>query len=429
MESTVSDSAPPEIDRDYDKRISRLRRVTREVGTVTFLPEPARRDRRYTLISVDDHIVEPPDMFEGRMPARYLDQAPRVVEQPGGRQVWFYDGVEIPNVGMNATAGRPVKEYTVEPTRFDEMRRGAWDIDYRIGEMDLNGIYASVNFPSMLAGFAGQRLQLAHDPGLALAAVRAWNDYILEVWAGRYPDRIIPMQLPYLLDAPAGAEEIRINAARGFKAVAFTESPGHLGLPSIFTSYWDPFFGACEETETAVCLHFGSASTSVIWSPDAVSRALIAYAAATSMLSATDWLFAEIPVRFPRLKIALSEGGIGWVAAMHDRLDHMNKYDEQWAEPWACELTPSEVLQRNFWLCALDEPSAMVTRHRIGVDRILLESDYPHADGSWPDSQTVLGSMLAPLPDDEVRRISWQNASELFRHPVPAAVQADPDAY
>ena len=421
--------AAEDVDRDYDRRVARLQRVTKEVTTVTFLPEPDQRERKYTLISVDDHIVEPPYMFDGRLPAKFADQAPRVVEAASGRQFWLYDGVEIPNVGLNATVGRPITEYTVEPTRFDEMRRGAWDIDYRIREMDINGVYASVNFPSMLAGFGGQRLQLGHDPELALATIRAWNDFVLEVWVGKYPERIIPMQLPYLLDATVGAAEIRANAARGFKAVAFTESPGHLGLPSIFTTYWDPFFQACEETETAVCIHFGSASTSVIWSPDAVSRALIAYAAATSMLSATDWLFAEIPVRFPRLKIALSEGGIGWVAAMHDRLDHMNKYDEQWAEPWTCELTPSEVFHRNFWLCALDEPSAMATRERIGVDRIMLESDYPHADGSWPDSQTVLGQMLTSLAEDEVRRVTWQNAAELFRHPVPATVQADPDAY
>ncbi len=180
--------------------------------TVTFLPEPPRAPRKYTVISADDHIVEPPDTFTGRVPARFTDRAPRIVETPDGRQVWLYDGQELPNVGFNAVVGRPVEEYGFEPVRFDEMRRGAWDIDARVSDMDTNGIYASLNFPSFLPGFAGQRLQLGRDPELGLASVRAWNDWHIDGWAGPYPDRIIPCQIPWLLDPSVGASMIRGNA-------------------------------------------------------------------------------------------------------------------------------------------------------------------------------------------------------------------------
>ena len=129
-------------------------------GQATFLPEPEKRPRRYTVISVDDHIVEPPDTFTGRVPSRLEERAPHVVERDDGSEVWVFDGEEIPNVGFNAVVGRPVSEYSFEPTRFDEMRRGAWDIHARVADMDINGVYASVNFPSFLPGFAGQRLQL-----------------------------------------------------------------------------------------------------------------------------------------------------------------------------------------------------------------------------------------------------------------------------
>ena len=145
------------------------------------------------MISADDHIVEPPDTFEGRVPAKFAERAPRVVEKDDGSQVWVYDGQELPNVGFNAVVGRPVDEYSFEPVRFDQMRRGAWDIDARIADMDINGVYASVNFPSFLPGFAGQRLQnVTNDVELAMATVRAWNDWHIDAWAGRYPDRIIP---------------------------------------------------------------------------------------------------------------------------------------------------------------------------------------------------------------------------------------------
>jgi hypothetical protein len=149
---------------------------TGDERTVTFLPEPQRAARRHLLISADDHVVEPPNTFEGRVPRHLADRAPRVVDTDSGGQAWLYDGVEIPNVGFNAVVGRPVAEYGFEPTRFDEMRQGAWDIDARIHDMDLNGIYASVNFPSFLPGFAGQRLQtVTSDPELAMASVRAWK--------------------------------------------------------------------------------------------------------------------------------------------------------------------------------------------------------------------------------------------------------------
>ena len=127
---------------------------TGEDRTVTFLPEPARADRRYTVISVDDHIVEPPDTFEGRVPKKFAERAPRVVDTNDGGQTWMYDGHSLPNVGFNAVVGRPVSEYGFEPARFDEIRRGAWDIHARVKDMDLNGVYASLNFPSFLPGFS-----------------------------------------------------------------------------------------------------------------------------------------------------------------------------------------------------------------------------------------------------------------------------------
>ncbi|MEZ5247189.1 MAG: amidohydrolase family protein [Acidimicrobiales bacterium] len=395
---------------------------------VTFLPEPPRARRRFPVISVDDHIVEPPHTFEGRFPAALADRAPRVVESDDGGQAWVYDGQVMPNVGFNAVVGRPVSEYSFEPARFDQMRRGAWDIDHRVADMDLAGIWASMCFPSFLPGFAGQRLQLTvDDPALALASVRAWNDWCIEEWAGTHPGRIIPMQLPYLLDVEIAAEEVRRNADRGFKAMTFSEAPDKLGLPSLHSGHWDPLMAACEETDTVVSLHIGSSgespSTAADAPPDVVGVLFFGHA----MFSATDWLYSQIPVRFPGLKLCMSEGGIGWVAGLLDRLDHVLKYQEMYGT-WKSDLTPREVMQRNFWFCAIDDPAGFETRHHIGVDHILIESDYPHADSNWPDTQAHFQRQFRDIPDDEVARMAWQNAADLFRLDVPAPVIADPNA-
>jgi predicted TIM-barrel fold metal-dependent hydrolase len=414
---------------DLGNDLSFTKAKTGAERTVTFLPEPERAARKYVVISADDHIVEPPDTFEGRVPAKFADRAPRVVEKDDGSQIWVYDGQELPNVGFNAVVGRPVDEYSFEPVRFDQMRRGAWDIDARIADMDVNGVYASVNFPSFLPGFAGQRLHnVTNDVELAMATVRAWNDWHIDAWAGPYPDRIIPSQIPWLLDADVAADMIRENAARGFKAVTFPESPIGHGLPSIHSGYWDPFIAACDETETVINLHIGSSGASPTTSDDAPPDVTGVLFFGYAMFAAVDWLYSLYPSKHPNLKICMSEGGIGWVAGLLDRLDHMLGYHEMYGT-WTDELTPSEVMQRNFWFCAVEDPSSFDQRDRIGVEHILLESDYPHCDSTWPRTQQVIEHEIGHLPADAIRKISWENASVLYRHPVPESVQLDPEAF
>ena len=404
--------------------------VTRKPATPTFLPEPERRTRHYTLISVDDHLVEPAHVFEGRMPAKYAELAPRVELDDDGNEYWLYDGRRQYKVGLNAVVGRPLEERTFEPTRFDEMRAGAYDIHARVHDMDLNGVYASLNFPSSLAGFAGQRYQLeVSDPDLALAVVRAANDWHVEEWAGTYPDRIIPCQLPWLLDPVAGAEEIRRNAIRGVRAVTFPELPERLGLPSLHTGHWDPFMAACEETDTVICLHVGSSSSAPMTSSDAPSDTVAVLFFGWAMFAAIDWLYSKIPLRFPNLKICMSEGGLAWVAGLLDRLDHVGRYQKVYGTWEGIDITPRDVMQRNFWFCAIDDPSGLDHRHRIGIDHICLESDYPHQDGSWPDTQELIRSQIGSFPAEDIRKITWENASKLFSFPVPDDVQNDPEAY
>jgi predicted TIM-barrel fold metal-dependent hydrolase len=146
------------------------------------------------------------------------------------------------------------------------------------------------------------------------------------------------------------------------------------------------------------------------------------------MFAAVDWLYSLYPVRFPELKICMSEGGIGWVAGLLDRLDHMLGYHEMYGT-WKSELTPAEVMMRNFWFCAVEDPSSFDQRARIGVDNILLESDYPHCDSTWPRSQEIIHREIGHLPPEDVRKITWENASVLYDFPVPKAVQDDPNAY
>src|SRR5690242_16358293 len=395
--------------------------ATTEPHPELFLPEPEPREVKYTVISVDDHLVEPPDMFEGRLPAALQDRAPKIVENKHGHQVWEFDGNVYTQVGMNAVAGRKPETVKVEPFRFEEMRRGCWDIHARVRDMDVNGVWASLNFPSMVTGFCGRVFSQCSDPELGLATTRAWNDWMHDEWWQPYPERIIPMGITWLADPELGAEEIRRNAERGFTAVTLPERPHRIGFPSIFHSHWDPILRACAETGTVVCLHVGSSGMTDF--PDGSLRVAMPLGATLfgqlSLTACAEWLWAGWAVKYPDLKIAMSEGGIGWVAMLIDRLDNIvdrSGYGAGW------DLRPAEVLRRNFWFCTIDDPSTIETRHVIGVENVMVEVDYPHGDGTWPDTQAVIERYWGDIPTDELRMMCCENAAALFRHPLPDRV-------
>jgi predicted TIM-barrel fold metal-dependent hydrolase len=390
----------------------------------TFLPDPEPRPRHYTIISVDDHLIEPADVFENRVPKELADRAPRVITTDEGRETWVYEDGFYPQVGLNAVAGRPKAEWSMEPARFDEMRRGCWDIEARVHDMDLDGIYASLCFPSLIAGFAGTIFANSNDQQLGLACLRAWNDWHIEAWAGPHPDRIIPLQLAWLRDPEIAAADVRRNAERGFKAVSFPENPVDLKLPSVHTDHWDPFLRACEETQTVICLHNGSSSWTAARSPGAPLELYTSLFSVNAIAAAADWLWARVPTRYPQIRVAFSEGGIGWVPMLIDRidyvLDHSAVGSQGWDDP---NLSPTDAMRRNFWFCTIDIPSTMALRDHIGIDHICLESDYPHADSTWPDTQLRAADGLRDFTPAEVRKVTWENASKLFRHPVPTELQ------
>jgi predicted TIM-barrel fold metal-dependent hydrolase len=207
------------------------------------------------------------------------------------------------------------------------------------------------------------------------------------------------------------ADEIRCNAGRGFKAVAFTENPGKLGLPPIADTQWDPFLGACQDTGTVINLHTGSSS-----------EMLPGGLAINGFVAALDWLqTAKVPLRFPEIKIVLSEGGIGWVPMLLDQLVYRRRHEKlpDSLNNWVTGAPPpDEVLRRNFWFTSFYDPTTLAVRHAIGIEKIMFESDYPHPDSSWPDTQAFLGAQVAGLPQADIDRLTWRNAAEVYRHPV-----------
>lgn len=398
-------------------------KVVRRQRTLVADPEP--RSVYLPLISVDDHLMEPRDTFLGRMPAKYADQTPRVVEDSAGMEWWQFENERIMNSGQNAMSSWPAAERTGGPVRFDEVRPGTYDVHARVKDMDVNGVAASLCFPSMVFGFCGQRFTKFSDLDLGLAAMRAYNDWIAEGWVGAYPERFIPQQVTWLPDPQIAAEEIRRNAERGFKAVSFSENPEALGFDSLYSGKWDPFFAACAETETVVNLHVGSSSQTMVPSKDSPPPVIAAMFEINAFAAATDWLFAGIPSRFPNLKIVLSESGIAWVPMLIDRLSFLESRfnkdsDGGMTTTWSDALTPMEVLARSFWYTSFFDPTSYRLLDVIGENRVMMETDYPHSDSTWPDSQEFIKLQISDLDLDVQKRITSGTASEVYRHPLVA---------
>ena len=388
------------------------------------------------ILSVDDHVVEPPDLWTSRLPAKYQDRCPRVERDsavfnfeggeftyqkgvPGGAECdwWLYDDLVYPFPKLSAASG--FETLDVEPVTFDQIRPGGWKQADRLADMTANHVDASLCFPNVLPRFCGQTFLEREDKELALLCVQAYNNWMIDEWcAGDARGRLIPLTLIPLWDPAAAALEVHRCADKGSFAVAFSENPYHLGLPSIHDKdrFWDPFLTACQETDTVVCMHIGSSSKMPTTSPDAPFSVSSTITFANAMGSMCDYILSGVFVRFPRLRVSYAEGQVGWMPYVIERMDKI------WAErgdaSFGIDLPepPSTYIPGHVWGCIFDDEIGLKNRDVIGMDQICFEVDFPHADSTFPHTLEVATRICdaAGLADEEVYKLMRGNAIECF---------------
>ncbi|HEV8205707.1 MAG TPA: amidohydrolase family protein [Acidimicrobiia bacterium] len=386
------------------------------------------------IVSVDDHVVEPAHVWERWLPAKHRDKAPRVERRgigtmrhvgggtyeqtfdPDGPQAdcWVYEDLVYIHKRHVAAVGFDRDDMTMSPMTYDEMRPGCYEPKARVDDMELNWVEASLSFPSF-PRFCGQTFLEAKDRELAEACVYAYNDWMVDEWCGDSGGRLIPLPIIPLWDAELAAAEVRRNAERGAHAVCFSEIPAVLGLPSIHTGEWDPFFAACAETRTVVCMHIGSSSKMPATSADAPVAVAATLSFGNAMSSLTDFLFSGVLVRFPDLKLAYSEGQIGWIPYILERADDVWLEHRAWGgvrdivpEP------PSTYYYRQVFGCFFRDRHGIESLQTVGVDNTTFETDYPHTDSTWPHTKKVAQELMAGLPDDVVYKLVRGNAIRML---------------
>jgi predicted TIM-barrel fold metal-dependent hydrolase len=396
------------------------------------------------IISVDDHVVEPPDLWKRWLPSGLRDAGPSVMRASyvidDAAQVkvassgpetdfWAYEDVRVAIKNGSAAAGLDASEIDYRPVSYGEMRPGFYELKARLEDMDTNHVERSLCFPTF-PRFCGQTFLEAKDKQLALACVLAYNDWMVEEWCGESGGRLIPLCLIPLWDPNAAAAEVRRNAERGVRAVAFTELPAYLGLPSMHDAngYWNPFFAACDETGTAVCIHIGSASKFNKSSTDSPRVARQAALFINSQLSLIDWLTSGVMARFPNIRVAFSESQIGWMPFVLERLDHL--WDKGRAGADINPLItrpPSTYMTGRIFGCFFEDDFGLASRDVIGIDQITFESDYPHQDSLWPNTRAYAEQAMTSLTADEIEKVVRRNAINLFQ--LPPALGHEPSGH
>lgn len=367
------------------------------------------------LISVDDHITEPASVYDNQLSGADLASAPKLMVAPNGTNYWEYQGVKHPSIALNAVVGRPPEEYGMEPTALEQLRPGCYDVHERIKDMNVNGIAASLNFASMPAHDGGTFIN-APDKAMALTHLRAYNDWHVDEWCGAYPGRFIPCGILPLWDIEATAIEVKRLADKGCHVLSVNENPTRRGLPSIHNAYWEPLWKALSDVDSALCLHIGSGNPAPHASTETPIEAWISTMPMSIAIGAADWLNLEALQRYPSLRIALSEGSIGWVPYFMERADFSHQQHKAWTHSKGIfkGMKPSEVFKRHFLNCFIVDDFGLQNIDFIGEDNIAYECDYPHSDTLWPNVPENLWPSVKHLTSTQIDKITHLNAMRDF---------------
>jgi predicted TIM-barrel fold metal-dependent hydrolase len=362
------------------------------------------------IISIDDHVVEPPDMW-CNAPAKYKDRAPRLVRDEKGFDSWVFEDRVFGMVGLNAVVTWPKEEWGLNPSSIAEMRPATYVVEERVRDMNRNGVLASMCFPS-LPGFSGRRFQEATDKDVALVMLRTYNDWHFDEWCGSHPGRFIPLMIGPLWDVDATVAEVKRMAAKGCRAISMPELPYMQGLPSYQHDYWNPVFQVLSDEGFVMCLHIGMGLDAINMGPDFSPDNFMVLSTQVTVLAVQDLLWGPAMRTYPDLKIAFSEGGIGWIPFLLDRVDR-HYLNQRWTGQDFGGKMPSDVFREHALACFISDPTSLKLYKEIGVDLIAFETDYPHSDSLWPDApEDLLGQCHgAGLSDEDIEKVSWKNAA------------------
>lgn len=378
----------------------------------------------YNIISTDDHMQEPRDLWTRRLSKeKWGNRIPEVRRLPDGRDCWFIWDKPFYKYGrpmIGAVNG--VMEERRGAQTWDEIPAKAYVPAERVKAMDQDGVDVHAFFGNV-TGIAGNTFSNPDyaDENFRLECIQAYNDFQIDDFATPYPGRFITLANVPMWDVKKAVAEATRMAKRGVKGLSFA-FPQQFGYPHVCDPYWDPFWAFAQEANLPMNFHIGGGGGMGITADAFTGNNLKIQGAerSTRAVSAnvdvmTTLLFSQIMERFPKLKVVSSESGLGWVPYLLETADH------HWAQAKLAQngmpLKPSEYFQRqcyvNFWF---ESVGLKLMKTTFGVSNVMWSSDYPHPTGTWPDSKQYIENSMkaAGLTDAERRMVLVDTARKVF---------------
>jgi predicted TIM-barrel fold metal-dependent hydrolase len=370
----------------------------------------------YPIVDCDAHVNEPPELWQERVPARLKQRAPRVERVEDG-EIWVFDeGKEKWPVGLTAVAGLSFLEYRPIGITYATMRPGSFEVKARLADMDADGIFAQVLYPSVT--LRGARIY-SQDRELQTACVRAYNEWLAEFCAAS-GGRLVAQAILPTTGLDDSLAELEWAMARGHRGCVISSFPNGSLDPKPED---DRFWARCEAAELPVAIHIGSFVRGSLgarresWSSLAfVGAAALTKAGGQTLPVVCDLLFSGIFARFPRLRVVLVESNIGWIPTLLEQADDMfMRYRWYTRAVEEQKAFPSEIFHRSFWATFMVDTVGMDLRHRMNVDHLMWSTDYPHSGSDWPNSRVTIERVFRDVPRQEVKKMLHTNCKELYR--------------
>ena len=358
----------------------------------------------YPIISADSHITEPASTYVDYIDRKWKDRAPRMVRDEKAGDVFVVDGMEKPiPMGLVAAAGKPPEEIRITGVLFEDMHRGGWDPEARMGEQDRDGVAAEVIYPTV-----GMVLCNHKDFDYKRACFEAYNRWITE-YCSAHPDRLIGCGQTAMRSPEEGIEDLKSIAALGLRGVMLP------GLPAV-EDYDSPVYDAFWEKAIELGLPL---SFHILTTRSEQARGPMMNGFLTIVRGCQDIMgmlvLGGVFERHPDLKIVCVEADAGWVPHYMYRMDHAYKRHRYWL-PAGQKLSklPSEYFAENIYTTFQDDWVAFKTVDLVNWRRLMWANDFPHSDSTWPWSQDVLAEHGKDLSAEQREAILSSNVAELY---------------
>jgi len=369
-----------------------------------------RTRRDYRIISADSHTVEPPDLWEKWLERKYLDTAPKLVDDGDGGHAWIYMGAKTPEpLGLVTCVGTHPEELKWTGARYGStIHPSCYEGAARLEVMDVDGVDAEMLYPPQRAMLTFMKNQ---DRDAHLAGIRAYNRWLGESFCAPDPDRLIGIfQMPNVGIETAVAELERAKK-EGFRGVALSAWPS--GGDNLRPED-DPFWDAAAELDVPVSIHLLlAAQQQKMGASNKGSVAIGASAFMYTMPILVEMIFQGVFDRFPKLRLALVEVGVGWIPHFLEMVDDRYWRNRHWTKT-NVKKVPSEYFHDHCLATFIVDRAGIAIRHLVGVENMAWSTDFPHHGNDWPYSRRTIDSLFADVPAEERRKIVCTNAARFW---------------